>query len=441
VAANLLRADLAEIIAGRRMGRLHFDVVAMCAVVMFMDGYCTQSIGFAAPRMARALVLGPGALAPIFQLGGLGALAGIVLGAPLADRIGRKPVILGSLLLFAITSFATGFAGAAGQIATLRLFTGLGLGAMVPAVLALVADFMPRRHQIVPVTVVWLAFAVGAGLAGPIAAPMATRYGWGSVFILGGLMPLVVAPIFWTWLPDSLFTLARHGEPARPEIRATLIRISRRYDFLRTTEYICDEARVRGFPGFALFAAGRARFTVLVWLMLLMSLLVVSFFNSWLAPILENTRASDATVTAVIWLTQLAGVFGGLCVATMTEHYDRFLILAGSFVLSALALAAVAVLGGLTVLAIPLVLAAGFFVMGAQNAANAVVTASYPPASRATGVGWALGVGRAGQIAAPMIGSALLGLGLSGNHVLFLIALPGLFAAVAAAMIALSAPR
>lgn len=430
MANPLLRVDVTDVIAQRRFGRFQLEVVALCTLAMFADGYNTQAIGYAAPAIARALVFPPAAFAPVFTLGALGSLLGILLLAPLADRIGRRPVILGSLLLFSATSFATIYADSLPLFMVLRFVTGLGLGGVLPNALALTAEFMPRKHKITLTTIVWVGYSVGAGMAGPIVASLGPRYGWEAVFLFGGLLALVITPILWTVLPESPFVLIRRGDRAGPEIRATLMRISKRYDFLRTTEYVSTEADERGLAVLRLFANGRAPFTVLLWLAFFMNLMGVFFLNGGLGSVFANAGIADDAALVVVVLAQFGGIVGGFVVASLADRLDRFTVLAASFLLSALSIAAIGAAGGVAPVAVLAIIAAVFFTMGTQNAANAVVAASYPTAILATGIGWALGVGRTGQIVAPLVA----GLPLHGRFYLY--AVPGLVAAAASFLIA-----
>ena len=440
-ANSLLNVDVAEIIAARRVGRFHFEIVALCALAMLVDGYDTQAAGFTASSIARAFALKPAELEPVFAAGGLGSLLGMLVLAPLADRVGRKRVIIGSMLLFGASSFATAFADSLTQLIAIRFVTGLGLGGVVPAALALAAEFMPRRHKITMTMIAWCGFSLGSAAAGPVTASIVQADRWSAVFLLGGLLPLITVPILWTALPESLLMLTRRGDRETSLIRATLMRISRRYDFLRVTQFFSSERHDRGFPVLLLFRDGRAPITALLWIMFFMSLLAVFILTSWMPAVLHNSGLSQDRAFLVSGLASLGGIAGGFVVAPLADRLNRHMILAAGFLLSAMLIATIAVAGTATPLVAAIALLAGGLAVGTQNAANAVVAASTPTTLRATGIGWALGMGRMGQIAAPLVAGTLLALHWRSNHVLAFVALPSLVAAAASLLIGLSRRR
>ncbi|HUZ74418.1 MAG TPA: MFS transporter [Stellaceae bacterium] len=441
VAESPFKIDIAAILAGRRVGRLQFEIVGLCALVMFVDGLNSQTLIHAAPTIARSMLLNPGALGPAFTYGGFGSLIGILAAAPLADLIGRRPVILGGMVAAALFTLITAWAGTVTQFAVIRFLAGLGLGAVMPAALALAAEFMPRRHRITLTLLVWLGFSIGSGLAGPFTSYVVPIYGWPVVFITGAAMPVIALPVLWTALPESPLFLVRMGESANLRIRATLIRISRRYDRLRTNEFFSSERSERGFPLVLLLRGGRALITALLWVMFFSSLVTIFFVNNLLPSVLNNAQLSENAASTIAAIAQFGGLAGGVAIAWAADRFDRYLVLAGAFLLGAISIVALGTAGraGLGVgLAL---ICAGFFALGVQYAANAVAAASYPTAMRASGVGWAIGLGRNGQIVAPTIAAMLVSLKLATSHTIYLLAFPGLIAAAAALVIAFSGRR
>ena len=429
---SISRVDVGEIIARRRVGRLQLEIVALCAVAMLVDGFDTAAIGYAVPDIAHDLIVPPAALSAVFTAGGIGSLVGIVAVAPLADRIGRRPVLIGALLFFAATSLFTSLASSVTQFVALRFLTGIGLGAAMPAALVLASEFMPRRYRISLTTIVWVGYSLGSGFAGTVVGSLLPDYGWPSVFVFGGLLPLFVSPLLWFGLPESLFLELRRGDRAVATVRATMIRVSRRYDSLRTVQYVTSEPEERGFSALRLFAGGRAPFTALLWLAFFMNLTAVFLVNGAIMTVLDVGGVDEDTAGTVAVVAQLGGIVGSFVAAAFAERYDRFGVLAAGFLLSALSIAALGAGSVGPVVATLVVLAAVFFTVGTQNAAIAVAAASYPTAILATAMSLALGVGRVGQIAAPLVASVRL-----GQHGRFaLYALPALVAAAAAFAIA-----
>ena len=219
--------NVAELIDQQPLGRFQIWVLLLCAAAMFVDGFDTQAIGYVAPSLSAALAIKPGALGLVFAAGGLGAILGTLAFAPVADRVGRKPVIVGCVLFFAICSLATSFANTVDQLLWIRFITGLGLGGVVPNALALTADFMPKRFRVTLVLMAWFGFSIGSGVAGPVTAHLLGGHTWRSVFVFGGLLPLLLAPLLLWSLPESLQGLSQRGKH-ETQIGATLRRINPR---------------------------------------------------------------------------------------------------------------------------------------------------------------------------------------------------------------------
>ena len=429
--------DVAEIIASRRFGRFQLGIVVLCTLALFSAGFATQMMSALAPAVARSMGVNPGALEPIFRYGGYGILIGLLLFAPLADWIGRKPVLLGSMALFTVLTLASVWAQTVTQLAVLRFVTGIGLGAIVPSTLAITADYMPRRSRAMLTLVVWYGFAVGSGVAGPIAAYTLTNHRWPAVFVLAGFLPVILLPVLWTGVPESLLLLVRRGEQANLSIRAGLIRISRRYDRLRVSEFTTSETMERGVPLLMLFQRDRAPITILLWIVFFTGLLAIFFVNAWTPSVLKTAEYSEFTANIVAGLMQFGGMLGGIGGCYLAGRLDRFLAIGAAFVLGALSIIALSLFSNSLIVAAALFLV-GFFVFGAQNAATAIAAASYPSFMRATGAGWALGIGRTGQIIAPTVGGYVLLLKWNLHHLLDLVAVPTLIAGIAAIAIASS---
>src|ERR1700722_10284627 len=187
--------DVADLINGQEIGRFQIQVLLLCAAAMFVDGFDTQAIGYVAPALSAALAVKPSALGLVFAAGGLGAIIGGLGLAPFADRVGRKPVIVASMLFFAVCTLLIAMANTVPQLMWMRFATGLGLGGVVPNALALSAEYMPKKFRVTLVLMTWLGFSIGAGVAGPVAAYILEAHSWRSVFLFGGILPVILAPV------------------------------------------------------------------------------------------------------------------------------------------------------------------------------------------------------------------------------------------------------
>ena len=422
--------NLAELIDEQPIGRFQIQVLVLCAAAMFVDGFDTQAIGYVAPSLSAALAIKPAALGVVFAAGGLGAILGTLLFAPIADRVGRKPVIVGCVLLFATCSLLTSFANTPHELMGMRFATGLGLGGVVPNALALTADFMPKRFRVTLVLLTWFGFSIGSGVGGPITAYILENHTWRAVFIFGGLLPVVIAPLLWWSLPESLRGLAQRGG-RDSQISSTLARLNPQLHLPSGVTFVAEKKEA-GFPVALLFRDGRSRVTIPLWIMFFMALLELFFLNSWLPTILHKAGISQHQAIVVASLLHFGGIVGGLAIAPLCDKFNPYFVLAISYILSGAFIAAIGISGNAAILAMAATFLAGFFTFGAQNTANAIAATNYPTSMRSSGIGWALGIGRTGQIVGPMIGGLLLSMHWGTQGILYVIAVPSIVAAGAA---------
>jgi len=432
--------DVADLIDRQELGRFQIGVLLLCAAAMFVDGFDTQAMGYVAPALSTALTVKPAALGLVFAAGGLGAIIGGLGLAPYADRVGRKPVIVGSMLFFAVCTLLIALANTVPQLMWMRFAIGLGLGGVVPNALALSAEYMPKKIRVTLVLMTWLGFSIGSGVAGPVAAHILESHSWRAVFLCGGILPLVLAPLLIWSLPESLQGLAQRGAPGL-RIGRILARMNPRLVFPPTALFVNSERREKGFPVALLFREGRAPITLLLWVMFFMNLLALFFLNSWLPTVLHKAGLPQHLAILIAALLHFGGIAGGLAIAPLCDRRNPYLVLACAYILSGIFIAGIGLAGNKAMFAVAATFFAGFFTFGAQNSANAIAATRYPTAMRSSGIGWALGIGRTGQIIGPLIGGLLLSLKWGTSGILYVIALPSVVAATAAFFLSGSSRR
>ncbi len=423
--------DVAELIDRQEIGRFQIRVLLLCAAAMFVDGFDTQAIGYVAPALSAALGVKPGALGLVFAAGGLGAILGGLGLAPYADRVGRKPIIVGSLIFFAVCTLLISLANTVPQLMWMRFAIGLGLGGVVPNALALTAESMPKKFRVTLVLMTWLGFSFGSALAGPITAHILDAHSWRAVFICGGILPMVIAPLLVLGLPESVHGLTQRGADGG-RIANALVRMNPKWVFPEPVQYINSEKKEKGFPVALLFREGRAPITLLLWVMFFMNLLALFFLNSWLPTVLHKAGLPQHAAIVIAALLHFGGIAGGLAIAPLCDKLNPYLVLACAYICSGTFIAGIGLAGNKTMWVIAATFCAGFFTFGAQNSANAIAATRYPTAMRSSGIGWALGIGRTGQILGPLIGGLLLSLHWKISGILYVIALPSVVAATAA---------
>jgi AAHS family 4-hydroxybenzoate transporter-like MFS transporter len=422
--------DVAGFIDQQRVGGFQLKLLLTCAAVLFLDGFDTTAIGFVAPSLAREWGLTKGALGPVFSAGLFGLMIGALVFGPLADRIGRKKIIVFSTLAFGLGALVTAFVQDVNTLLVVRFLTGLGLGGAMPNTIAMTSEFSPHRRRATMVMVMFCGFSAGAALGGLLAAALIPQFGWRSVFIVGGVAPLLLVPILALRLPESVRFLALTGR-ANERVAELLGLISPKAAFAPATQFVIHEPGLTGIPMLHLFRDGRTLVTLLLWVVFFMSLLDLYFLTNWLPTVLNDLGASVSEAAAIGSMLQVGGVVGTFALGSVIDRFS-FRALALVYFIAVFAVGAIGQLGHSVVFITMAIFAAGFCMVGGQIAANALAATFYPTSIRATGVGWALGIGRVGSIIGPLVGGALLTMKWSTASVFMAAAGAALCAALAA---------
>jgi len=421
--------DVADFIDQKPVGKFQIQILLMCFAVLFIDGYDTQALGYIAPALSQDWKLARGALGPVFSASLFGLMIGVLTLAPIADRIGRKRIIISSALAFGIASLATAFAPDFTWLLVLRFLTGLGLGGALPNAVALTAEYSPHRRRASMVMIMFIGFSVGAAVGGFIAAALISSYGWRSIFVVGGIAPLVFAPLLAIPLPESIRYLTLAGE-RDTEVAGLLTRLAPGSSFPQGAHFTINEPALAGIPVAHLFREGRTLATLLFWVVFFMSLLDIYLLANWLTTILNDLGASVSTSAAIGSMFQVGGVVGAFALGTSIDRFT-FRAMALIYLCTTVAIFLIGQSGHSIPLATIAIFLGGFFLIGGQNAANALSATFYPTMVRSTGVGWALGIGRIGSIIGPFIGGIMLARQVSTETLFTYAAVPALIACVA----------
>lgn len=408
--AGAATMDVAGLIEGQKFGRFQAGLMIWICAFMFIEGYDMQVLGYAAPAIIKAWHVDKSAFGWIFGASLGGFMLGATLLGNLGDAFGRKIMVVVGCLVFGVLTLASAFAYDANSLMVLRALAGLGLGGSIPNAIALMAEYAPSRTRATRVGVMYIGYTLGSALGGFIAAQLIPAFGWGSVFILGGIAPIILAVTLLVVLPESVrFLMLRRGQT---DAVLTLLRRARPdLDLREGTQFTLQETKQTALPVQQLFMDGRVVMTLLLWLGYASNMVSLHFLTSWLPTVIAESGVPLSHAVIATALLQTGGAVGSLIVGALIDRVGIGGIVAALLVV----VPCVAGLGHVGTQEVPLmtlVTLAGFGIIGGQAGINALSGTLYPTFMRSTGTGWAFGMGRFGSIMGPVIGGYLIGLGL-----------------------------
>ena len=421
-----------DLINGKKVSRLQVITLLLCFLVVAVDGFDVAAAGYVAPLLKREWALGVHQLGLVFGAGLFGLTVGSFVLGPLADKIGRKRTIMVAMVLFGIGSLLTAAAPSIGWLIALRFLTGVGLGGGMPCAITLSSEYSPERHRPMLVTLMFCGFTLGLAFGGQLAALIMPTFGWRGVFMAGGIAPLLLLPVIGYWLPESVRFMAGKKK-FENETRTLLVRLTGDaaldvHQFLRRQP---EEPLISAQPSATLFNAHYRAGTMLLWLAFFCTLWVYYQISSWLPSVLAESGMTVAQSAQVGSILPISGTIGAIINAVLMRRMNPYLVLTGSYILAAISIVCIGsamTSPGLLALA---VCCAGLGLSGAQTGANVLVAGFYTTNARATGVSWALGVGRIGSIFGSITGGMLLAMLETPGKAFFVFALPALIAAAA----------
>jgi MFS transporter, AAHS family, 4-hydroxybenzoate transporter len=419
----------------QRLGPLQIRVAALCTLVQICDGYDINSVGIAVPSLTHAWNLPGPAFTTAFLWSSIGILVGALSSGPIGDRVGRKPLLLASLSIFGIASVLTGFADSLTMLAVWRFFTGIGIGGAMPGTVALTGDYTPQRLRATVIMATFTGAPIGGFLCGQLAGVLLPAFGWHSVFLVGGIVPLALVPILALWLPESPRFLAERTSLSARQA-ALLDRVG-----IAPGQKIGPVDLARTNPIAMLFGPGYALQTVLLWIIFFCSLMNLFLFAYWMPQVLHLIGYTPAEAARATSFRDLGAIFSVLYLGYLIDRSGPERALAWHYAAGIVFIGAIALFAMPYLLLIATIFFAGMAIIGSQTGANAACGVLYPARMRTSGIGWALGIGRLGGIAAPALGGWLLSIGLAPRHIFLSACGFALIAAVATALLAFRGAR
>jgi len=422
--------DVKQFINDRPMSGYQWLILAICFLIVAVDGMDVAIMGFLAPAVIKEWGISKATFGMVMSAAPFGLVIGALVAGPLSDRVGRKKVLLASVATFGVFTLLTGFAQSVSAMAVLRLLTGVGLGAAMPNASTLLTEYVPEQRRAFLVTLMFTGFNLGSAAIGFMAAALLPEHGWRSVLVMGGVLPLLLTPVIWALLPESVRFMAVR-QHAADQIAQVLGKVAGQPLPAGTTFTSPEIAQVSKTPVKQLFAQGFAGMSVALWVTYFMGLMVIYLLTGWLPTLFKENGLSMSEAANVTAMFQLGGTVGAVIVGWFMDRLAPTRVISLAYLGGA---ASVVTLGlaanSMGSLALWVTLA-GFCMSGAQTGLNAYAPSCYPTASRATGVSWMLGMGRFGSITGSMVGGVLLGLGWSFGHILGMLAIPAALAAIA----------
>ncbi len=424
--------DIGSVVDKAKFTSFHFNAVAWCLLIILFDGYDLAINGVVLPLLMQEWGLSA------VQAGMLAstALAGMMFGAiffgSLADKIGRKKVIMICIVLFSGLTFAGGFASNPTEFAILRFFAGLGIGGVMPNLVALTSEYAPQKMRSTLVTTMFSGYAVGGVMAALLGSWFTPNFGWQIMFFIAGI-PLFLLPLIWKFLPESLaFIVKENKQEEARRIACRLapdLSVNAKMIFTLPKVDIPEAANVA-----SLFRRGRTTNTLLFWLAFFTCLLTMYALSSWLPKLMMAAGYSMDNSLMFMMVMNIGAVVGIIGGGILADRFHLRPVLMCLGMLGGIVMSLMGFQSNQFLLYI-LVFLAGAASIGSQMLLYSYVAQYYPLAIRSTGIGWSSAIGRMGAIVGPILIGSLLGMSLPAYINFIVVGIPVLITAIAIALI------
>ena len=421
--------DVPALIDASRISPFQIVVLALCSLCVLLDGFDVQLIGYVAPAILQEWKIDKASLGSVFGAGLTGLLLGAMFLGMLADKIGRRPALIGCTFFFSISTLLTSQVTTIGELQILRFVAGVGLGSILPSAIALAGEYSPLRRRVTLLMIVSVCFPIGGSIAGFISAAVIPLWGWQSAFYVGGILPLFLVALMLVFLPESMQFLAARGKHAL--VSKWLKRIVPSATVDSNTRYLVNESNETGLSVIQLFTEGRAKMTLILWSANFLNLIDLYFLSNWLPTILKDTGLTIPMAVLAGSALHVGGTVASLMFGWIIDLTSFRRVLIPCFVVAAASIFLIGHSGVNLPLVFVAVTAAGMCVIGGQSSLVVLAGNSYPTTLRATGIGWSLGIGRLGSILGPVLGGELIRLNWPASSIFTAVAIPAVLSALA----------
>jgi MFS transporter, AAHS family, benzoate transport protein len=404
---NVVQAG--QTIDNSRFGSFHFSIIFWCFFIILMDGYDVVIYGSVVPSLMEEWGISPVTAGAIGSYTAAGTAIGAVVFGLLADRLGRKRVIIVCTVIFSLFTALSAFAAGPVMFTIFRVIAGLGLGGVMPNVIALSTEYAPKKIRAAMVSFIFCGYSIGAIAAALLSKSILPVMGWKPIFLIGGL-PLLLVPFIAKSLPESAnFLLSKGREEATKNI---LNKLNPELKLGRSVTFEKPATMEPGSPLVKLFEKRRALSTIMFWISCFSCFVLIYAMNTWLPKLMIEAGYSLSSSLVFVAFMNVGAIVGTIVFGRLTDKWGFKKVMVPLYLLGAIALSCI----GLTqnaFLAYLLIGMIGAASVGVQNISNAFVSQYYPPSMRSTGVGAAMAFGRIGGIFAPTFVGILLTMNLT----------------------------
>ncbi len=424
--------DIQKMSSGAVFNRFHGLVLLSCVLIIIFDGYDLAVAGIALPYIMKGMAVDATHAGMMVSAALFGMMFGNIFFGTLADRIGRPRVVALCIALFSLFTAAAGLAKDPYSFSALRFVAGIGIGGVMPNVVAQMTEYSPQRIRSTLTTLMYSGYALGGVLAALLGKSLIEAYGWPSVFVVAGL-PVLLIPFTLRSFPESIPFLLKRGRV--DEVQRILSRIDPTYRPKLDDRFeLPDVDQVTDARIGHLFQEGRGFSTAMFWIAFALCLFMVYGLSSWLVKLMASAGYSLGSALTFVVVLNLGATVGAIAGGWLADRLNIKFVLIGMYALAAVSITLLGVRMPTPALYVFVALA-GASTIGTQIVNLAYTGLYYPAPIRSTGIGWALGVGRTGAILAPIVIGSLVGMALPLQWNFMAIALPALLAAIAISMV------
>lgn len=422
---KLREINVAQVIEGSKFNSFHLSVLLWCIFLILFDGYDLTVFGAVIPTLSEEWGTLPSILGLIGSLTLVGGLIGSLICGIAADKVGRKKVIIGCVVLFGSFTLLTGVAQGPIDFAIYRFLAGLGLGGIPPLLVVLTSEYSPKSIKNIMVGIMFSGYSIGGIFVSLFGMKVIPTVGWNWMFFIGAV-PLAALPFLIKYLPESLYYYVEKGE--HEKAKKIVTRLDPSYVPHDKDRFI-NELSTSGVPVVKLFENQRGRSTIMFWIACFMGLLMVYGLGTWLPQLMVEAGYELNSSLLFLCCLNIGAIVGSVCGGWLADQIGSKRVLISYFSIGAVCLIVLGFKPGSLLLYV-LVAIAGAATIGSQNLNNAYISMFYPTQIKSTALGWALGIGRFGAIMGPTIGGLLIQLKLPIYIDFLSFAIPALIAAV-----------